>query len=208
MKGFKSYLLFLGKSASIGTVITFAIAFVILFAAKIIAMFNINFKVWDFFHFFGEVMWITVILYTLRGLFNANLKTAPGYRFFHALPNASSHFRNALIITNISLIIGTAIFTGIDFLLFEDTSPMLLIALAWFSLGWMNLFGNTGIFWPYLIPVFISGFSGGFLNGMLEDDEKVHNTVQLAILAVCAVFCAVGIAYNLINSKRLWKKEK
>lgn len=208
MRGFKSYLMFMGKSMSSNVVILMSGAFVVIVAAKLVSVYGGNPEAWDFMRFLGEVMWITDIMYVLRGLFNANLRSAPGYRFFHALPDSARHYKYAIIMADTSLIVGTAIFAGTDFLLFEDTSPMLFAALALFSLGWMNLFGNMGVFWIYLIPIFVIGFSNGFLNGISDDEELTDTRLQFAVLIVCSVFCAVGIAYTSINSRKLWNKEK
>ena len=208
MNGFKSYLLFTGKSPFLTTVIMAAISAALIIAAGIIkATLPEISDLWDFVRMVGHIIWIADVMLFLRGVFSANQKSAPGYRFFHALPNASANFKRALITADISLLIGTAIFAGADFLILGDFNP-LFTGLSLFALGWINLFGNYGAFWINAIPFFLIGFSGGFLNATMDNDDDIP---EVAVLVLCAVFtmlCVVGTAYVVINSRRLWEKEK
>lgn len=206
MRGFRSYLMFTGKSMSPNVVVFMMLALAMIIAAKIVSVCGGNPEAWDFMHFLGEIMWVTSIMYILRGVFNANLKSAPGYRFFHSLPDSAAHFKRAIITANIILIVGTAIFACLDFLLFGNIIIM-LVGLALFVLGWMNLFGAAKNFFIYAIPFFAVGFSAGFMNAM-ANDEDFPDEIKFVIFVVCVLVCVVGIAYSIINSKRLWEKEK
>lgn len=205
MNGFKSYILFAGKSVILMIEILLAAAFACIAAARIVSACSGDVEIWDFLRFIGEVIWISCIFVVMCALFNANMKTAPGFKLFHSFPNAPSKFRLALLTADISLLIGTTIFTTAELLLFGDTSQM-FVGLALFTLGWTNLFGNIGV-WFRTIPFFVVGFMEGFLNG-ITDGEKFSYEIKLVMFAVCAVFCAVGILYSLINSKRIWEREK
>lgn len=205
MNGFKSYRLFTGKSVILMIEILLAAAFACIAAARIVIACSGDIEVWDFLRFIGEVMWISCIFVVMCWLFNANLRSSPGYRFFHSLPNASSDFKRALLTADIYLLIGTAIFAAAELLLFGNTSQM-FVGLTLFMLGWINLFGNMGM-WFRTIPFYVVGFMEGFLNG-ITDGEELPDEIKLVMFAVCAVFCAVGILYSLINSHKLWNKEK
>lgn len=205
MNGFKSYMLFAGKSTMLTMGIFTVIAFVFMTAARIVCVCGGSLQVWDFLRFLGEIIWISSIFVVMCALFNANLKTAPGYKLFHSLPNAPSKFRLAVLTADALLLIGTAIFIAAEILLFGNTSQM-FVGLALFMLGWINLFGNISV-WFRTIPFFVMGFVSGFLNGIM-DGAEFPDEVRLVLFAICAVFCVVGILYSLINSKRLWKREK
>lgn len=197
----KSLRLFVGRS-----MLTYIPIFPILGLLSVLAAFYVNDMGNSFLCLLGEVFCIMQILYIMRLIFNTNIKSAAGYRFFHSLPNSAAMFRNAVITANVFLIAYSVVFTLVESLLFREFAAM-FAAFALFILGWINLFGNISNLMASVIPIFVIGFAYGFLDGFFEDEGKPAE-VYLAVFAAAAVFCVFGVLYSVLRAKKRWERNK
>lgn len=194
-------------------VVPFAVAVGVTVVLGLVKAFAANESVTDFIDGFVPLFSIVAVTVSCMippmGVFNANSTLAPGYKYYHSLPNAYELFRKALIFSNIVAIASMALYSAVGALFFSMNFALFTIGAGAFCIGLLNFFGHGKSPFAKLMPFFVAGgFAGGFATGGSEGNGFKLTPLFIAILlSAAAAVCVSGIVFAVLRAKKAWERE-
>ncbi|MBQ8170357.1 MAG: hypothetical protein IJZ95_00050 [Oscillospiraceae bacterium] len=154
-------------------------------------------------------------VFLLNAIYSYNNPITPGFKYFHSLPDSDTAYAQAIAAANLfTLIIMVLGVTGhYIYSVFAPfpLSPMISAALALLTTGITNFIGNVKNQWVRIfsvMPIFcLAGFASGFSSAMLEDGERIPDTVIWISLGVAIAVYVAGLVYALATCKKKWRRE-
>ena len=215
MKYYDSYKLFHGKNSikEYGALIAGNTALLIVGGVLIRVINNDHFQgfITGMVTFLCGVVALTVGFALVSAVFNANMPSLPGYKFFHSAADGAGHFRRAILFSNMLTIFPTAMYAAVGGIMFGHFMIVIMTITAFFMLGLINFTSHIKSPWVRIGSFCIVGFAFGFYAGVTGNEEDGVPTLPLNItIIVCAVVLAFYIASVIVvtmKAEERWNKE-
>ena len=215
MKYYDSYKLFHGKNSikEYGALIAANTAVLIVGGVLIRVINNDHFQgfVTGMVTFLCGVVALTIGFALVSAVFNGNMPSLPGYKFFHSAADGAGHFRRAILFSNMLTILPTALYAAVGGVMFQHFMIVIMTITAFFMLGLINLTSHIKSPWVRIGSFCIVGFAFGFYAGVTGNEEDGVPTLPLNItIIVCAVVLAFYIASVIVvtmKAEERWNKE-
>lgn len=185
--------------------VTAALGIVRIFATKDFVVGFID----GFIPFFATVSVTTSCMIGSMGVFGANSPLAPGYKYYHSLPNSYELFRRALIFSDILAIVWLILYSAVTAAFFGWEQVLFTLGAGAFCIGLLNFFGHSKSPFAKMMPFVVAGgFAGGFATGVSEKNGSELPSMLIPIIMSAAVaVCVSGIAFAVFRAKKAWERE-
>lgn len=144
-------------------------------------------------------------------VFNGNLPSVPGYRFFHSIADSAEHFKRAIVFSNIMSLFPIALYGAVGGLVFRHYIVVVMTVTGFFMIALTNLTSRMKSPWIRIASFMVIGFSYGFYaganEGKYEDIAALPLDVTLIICAVVAVLYVVSLIVVTATAEKRWNKE-
>ncbi len=215
MKYFNSYKLFHGKTSIEEYSAVTAVDIVLLAAAGIVVRVSPNEWLQGFLTglmpFLCGVVAMCISFAIPNIVFMGNMRTNPGYRFFHSLADGAGHFRRSLIFSNMLSLVPIALYAAVGGMLFRHYIIVVMTVDAFAMLGFTNLTGHIRSPWVRIGSFCVIGFAYGFYSGIAGDEGEgfveLPFNVTVIVCAVTLAFYIVSLIVVSMRAEKLWNKE-
>lgn len=154
---------------------------------------------------------ITVGFALVSAVFNGNIPSLPGYKFFHSVADGAGHFRRAILFSNMLSLFPIALYAAVGGLMFQHFIIVIITITAFFMLGLINFTSHIKSPWVRIGSFGAVGFAYGFYAGFTGDDEEGIPMLPLNVtIIICAVVLAFYIASLIVvtlKAEKRWNKE-
>ena len=142
-------------------------------------------------------------------IFSLNRPTTPGYKFFHSLPEASVHFRRAIVAGSLASLIMLLIWAGVLWI-WSPAVALLILFIGLILKGVQNFFGHAKSTGAMFVPSMAVIFAMGIFIGFIGEDVDLFSADVLDVLPFTAAGAAVfviGTIYCAAIAEKKWHRE-
>lgn len=147
----------------------------------------------------------------VSSVFNGNLPSNPGYRFFHSVAGGAEHFKRAIVFSNIMSLFPIAMYALVGGLMFRHYIIVVMTATGVFMIGITNITSHMKSPWIRIGSFMMIGFAYGFYAGVTGDEEEgvaeLPLNVTIIICAVVAVFYIISLIFVTTTAEKRWNRE-
>lgn len=147
----------------------------------------------------------------VSSVFNGNLPSNPGYRFFHSIAGGAEHFKRAILFSNIMSLFPIALYGAVGGLVFRHYIIVVMTVTGFFMIALTNLTSHIKSPWIKIGSFMVIGFAYGFYAGVTGDEEaglaELPLNVTIIICVVVAVFYIISLIVVTTTAEKRWSKE-
>lgn len=147
----------------------------------------------------------------VNAVYNGNLPSNHGYRFFHSIADGGEHFKRAILFSNIMSLFPIALYGAVGGLVFRHYIIVVMTVTGFFMIALTNLTSHVKYPWIKWVSFCVIGFAYGFYAGVAGDEEEglaeLPLNVTIIVCAVVAVFYIISLIVVTTTAEKCWIKE-